>query len=736
MFQLSFSFSFKHIYMAITNDGGRYAWGYTQSGVLGDGTTTDQNRPVRMMMENIAEFKTGSCFAAITKDGSLYTWGSNSSGQLGDGTTTARYTPTLIQIADYSSDVPSLHSLSDEEESLAAAEDTEAAAPAAYRSIASYAVTAGTKTVTYTDLKPNEDYIFYSMKYKKDNPHPLGASNLLYIAQAHTDENGSFTLSYTPDEDYATPTDFVMAASRTKIGEAQLTMPSLSYTGTDQYVTPLLIYNEQRLLEGTDYELFGSYRANGVGAYSLTVKGIGAFAGSRSESYEIAPRNIKTLDAGEIAPLTFDGSALTPDIAIRNGDLLLEKGKDYQISYQNNKGAGIGIAVLTGQGSYTGTQVCLFDIAPCALTEEMLAAVPDQTYTGEPLTPRMLKEPLVPGTDYRVEYADNIEAGTATAVITGIGSYTGTLQSQFTIVPKTAEEEEPQPEKKEMRDMEIGGISPLAYTGEALTPEPVIKDGESVLAKGRDYTLSYRNNTNAGTGIVVAAGMGNYQGSAICLFEIAPRALTEEAPAAIEDQTYTGQPLMPAVRIGALVLGRDYRVEYSNNTEAGQASVAITGIGNYTGILSAGFSILPRQDEHKNITGRQPDTSGNPNAPQQPDVSKQPESPGQPDAPAPPEQAKISSLKASGTGKLKVKWNKAKDAEGYEIEYSPKKNFKSGTKKVSVAKGSKTSAVLAKLASKKKYYVRIRAFLTVTADGEKQNLYGPWSKAVRSGPVR
>ena len=70
---------------------------------------------------------------------------------------------------------------------------------------------------------------------------------------------------------------------------------------------------------------------------------------------------------------------------------------------------------------------------------------------------------------------------------------------------------------------------------------------------------------------------------------------------AIEDQTYTGQPLEPAVVIKdgdkTLVEGTDYTVEYSNNVEAGSSAkgtATITGIGDYSGTLKKEFNILPK----------------------------------------------------------------------------------------------------------------------------------------------
>ncbi len=71
---------------------------------------------------------------------------------------------------------------------------------------------------------------------------------------------------------------------------------------------------------------------------------------------------------------------------------------------------------------------------------------------------------------------------------------------------------------------------------------------------------------------------------------------------------------------------------------------------------------------------------------------------------------------------FKATWKKAGDVDGYELQYSLKKNFKSfKTKKISA---KKTSITVKKLKSKKKYYVRIRSYKL--SNGEKK--YSLWSK--------
>ena len=101
-----------------------------------------------------------------------------------------------------------------------------------------------------------------------------------------------------------------------------------------------------------------------------------------------------------------------------------------------------------------------------------------------------------------------------------------------------------------------------------------------------------------------------------------------------------------------------------------------------------------------------------------------------------PKKVSLKSAKASGKKKLVVKWKKAKDVSGYQIQVALKKNFKSGKKTVTVAKPKTTSTIIRKLKSGKKYYVRICAYKSITVNGKKQKLCGNWSKVKRSAAVK
>ncbi|SFD32563.1 dockerin type I domain-containing protein [Ruminococcus albus] len=80
----------------ITEDGCLYTLGNNESGQLGDGTTENKYKPVKIM-NNVSQVSLGTNYSAcITKEGNLYTWGWNYHGQLGDGTDENRITPVKI----------------------------------------------------------------------------------------------------------------------------------------------------------------------------------------------------------------------------------------------------------------------------------------------------------------------------------------------------------------------------------------------------------------------------------------------------------------------------------------------------------------------------------------------------------------------------------------------------------------------------------------------------------------
>lgn len=239
----------------------------------------------------------------------------------------------------------------------------------------------------------------------------------------------------------------------------------------------------------------------------------------------------------------YTGEAITPDIAAYSTGVRLEKGVDYDLTYENNINVGTATVIITFKGNYTGTRTTNFNIVARELSNNNItfSAVDNQTYTGSEIVPEVLITydgvTLVKDRDYTLTYSDNVNVGTATFQVVFIGNYVGTARNSFIILPDELSNE----------DVSFLKIDNQIYSGSELTPEPEITYHGVTLEKDKDYTLTYENNINAGTAAINVAFIGNYSGSAETTFEIIPRTADESTItiSAIPDQTYTGAAITP-----------------------------------------------------------------------------------------------------------------------------------------------------------------------------------------------
>lgn len=262
----------------------------------------------------------------------------------------------------------------------------------------------------------------------------------------------------------------------------------------------------------------------------------------------------------------------------------------YTYSFNNNKEAGVGSVIISFSGNYTGTAYQTFEIKQRDISHLTFTfTIPTLTYDGTTKTISWeVSDDNGASLDgqYSYTYSDNVSAGTATVTFDGLDNYTGKYEKTFTISPASIE------------DMTISSVQDQLYTGSAITPEVVVNIDSSSTLDSSNYTVTYSNNTLIGKATITVVGRGNYAGTLSTTFQITASDIALATITKISDVTYTGlaHKPKPAIYFGEtkLLENTDYTLAYSNNINAGTATITITGIAGYSGSsTSATFKINP-----------------------------------------------------------------------------------------------------------------------------------------------
>ena len=219
------------------------------------------------------------------------------------------------------------------------------------------------------------------------------------------------------------------------------------------------------------------------------------------------------------------------------------------------------------------------------------------TYTGSPITPAVsvtLKNTqLVEGRDYTLAYTDHTNAGTATVTVTGQGNYIGTAKKTF-VISKAAAPEISWPTAsaitcgEKVSDSRLSGGSTqygtFAWSDDVKDTTPTVGtySYKVVFSPSEDTEKNYEpiSTTEQDVSLTVNA-----------------KSLTGAQVTVSGSYTYTGQAQIPAadavtVQVDGKIIPKDrYTISASDNTNAGQATVTVTGKGDYTGTASGTFTI-------------------------------------------------------------------------------------------------------------------------------------------------
>ncbi len=347
------------------------------------------------------------------------------------------------------------------------------------------------------------------------------------------------------------------------------------------------------------------------------------------------------------------------------GETVSAENADYTVTWINNRYVGTATVVLTGtgkiledgtvSGQYFGKKRITFKIKGTALSASMVSWADGSknvsvVYNGGEQEPRVRVslQKKVKGKDgkmvtqttylreydeyaqygdYKVSYLKNVDAGTATVVITGAGGYTGTVKKTFKITQADL--------AAEGTEAKIGVADSIPFVKNGAKPAIVVTakmaNGNTVtLKEGKDYTVTYANNKAVSEGknltekklpLITVKGKGNFKGSIKQTFTITNKSLADkvnpitvtvaDVPANKNKGKFVSKPVVTDETGTKLKEKTDYTLSYSLLMANGEETkldvkkdvvnepgstirITITGAGNYRGegsVLTADYRI-------------------------------------------------------------------------------------------------------------------------------------------------
>ncbi len=508
---------------------------------------------------------------------------------------------------------------------------------------------------------------------------------------------------------------------------------------------PTVVLEGVVLEEGKEYTIsYSGY--NSAGTATMTIKGVGRYKGSVTHTYEVTKiqvvnpvityksdeilttKNVNTWFT-DVLSITFDGKELVYEEDFEISDFYIDFFDD---------GSGKYVKILF-TGPYKGAMY-LYNIN-CKKCKE----TPKQDYTGEELTPEIVIPGLKENEDYVIDYENNVEVGTAKAIIQGKGFYFGTMETTFEIGV-------------------LGDISTAVVTGvdesyyfcnESICPEPIVTWNGSVLQKNVDYTVAYDSNYYPGTAELTINGIGDYKGTIAMTYDIVQIEVINPIVTISEEGKNvicTKDNINDWIRQYVTVIYDGKELEYGTDYRTSTKSYDSTGKTKYFSIV---FQGLYKYDGYIRITLISKDVTDNTENTNNGDaVTDDTTEVDDLDFPDDVDENTSDSVTVddkdaltytvekttvSKVRKLKVKakktslsisWQKLSGVSGYQLQVSTKKNFK-GAKNINISK-KKTTYTKKGLKKNKKYYVRIRAYKKyIDTHDEIVKVYGSWSKITK-----
>ncbi len=363
---------------------------------------------------------------------------------------------------------------------------------------------------------------------------------------------GNISIKITGKNAYKASKTFKVALAAKSISKATVTGISTpviypGYAVTQDSITVKV--GDTTLVKDVDYKL--TYKSNTKpGTAYVTVTGINCYTGSVKKSYKITAYNLLT-GSGDLVvdydkEVVYRKGGAKPSVNITLDGVTLTSGKDYTVSYSNNKASGLCSKIPTitikGKNGFAGTITRRFTISRADISTLTFAAAD------------------VAASSKQGGFKAKISVKDLDGKVLGTSDYTNvvyTYAEDFEYMTKSG--------------------SVKCCTGDVIPAKAVLPAGVKVK--------------------VTVEGKGNYYGTISCEYRIVAKSISS-AKVTVKKQAYTGQAIQPGknqitVKVGSTKLSNfDYEiVGYESNETKGYGYVIIRGIGKYSGTKKVKFTI-------------------------------------------------------------------------------------------------------------------------------------------------
>lgn len=329
-------------------------------------------------------------------------------------------------------------------------------------------------------------------------------------------------------------------------------------------------YDSENILPG-DYENKFDYKLkDGTSADNYEIKSVFG-------TLTINRKSLNSFKVSGLEDVMYNGADQKLEPIVKDGDTVLVKDVDYTVAYSaDTVNAGTVAVTIKGVGNYSGTIDKSYKITKrtVELTSNTRSWVYDGTEHSDP-------DVTVAGDGFVDGEVSDIRA---TGSVTRVSQ--GTVNNNITFTKSPAYKDTNYKvvvhsgrlsitaRSIDAVGMDVSHLEDVVYNGWSQKQPVVVKDGDNTLELGKDYEVSYSEDTkNAGTVTVTITGKGNYGGTVVRTYDITPAPLTVETESA--NRVYNGKELTAKGDITGFVgkesaplkvTGKQKKVGWSKNT--------------------------------------------------------------------------------------------------------------------------------------------------------------------------